>query len=78
MPQDFDFELKYKVVGFKLSSTIGGFLQEKESTSSRFTEEQKKIIGSLRTGNQVAITDVKAVGPSGEVVELTDMVLKIR
>lgn len=78
MPPDFDFELKYKVVGFKLSSTIGGFLQERESTSSRFTEEQKKIINSLRTGNQVAITDVKAVGPSGEVVELTDMVLKIR
>lgn len=78
MPQDFDFELKYRVVGFKLSSTIGGFLQERESTSSRFTEEQKKIINSLRTGNQVALTDVKAVGPSGEVVELTDMVLKIR
>lgn len=78
MPQDFDFELKYKVVGFKLSSTVGGFLQERESTSSRFTDEQKKIISSLRTGNQVAITDVKAVGPSGEVVELTDMVLKIR
>ncbi|KAB2868689.1 MAG: hypothetical protein F9K37_09750 [Bacteroidales bacterium] len=78
MPPDFDFELKYKVVGFKLSSTVGGFLQEKESTSSRFTDEQKKIINSLRTGNQVAITDVKAVGPSGEVVELTDMVLKIR
>jgi len=78
MPPDFDFELKYKVVGFKLSSTVGGFLQEKESTTSRFTDEQKKIINSLRTGNQVAITDVKAVGPSGEVVELSDMVLKIR
>lgn len=78
MPQDFDFELKYRVVGFKFSATIGGFLQEKESTSSRFTDEQKKIINGLRTGNQVAITDVKAVGPSGEVVELSDMVLKIR
>lgn len=78
MPPDFDFELKYRVVGFKLSSTVGGFLQEKESTTSRFTDDQKKIIGSLRTGNQVTITDVKAVGPSGEVVELTDMVLKIR
>ncbi len=78
MPQDFDFELKYKVVGFKLSSTVGGFLQEKESKSSRFTDEQKKVINSLRPGSQVAITDVKAVGPSGEVVELSDMVLKIR
>lgn len=78
MPQDFDFELKYKVVGFKLSATIGGFLQERESKSSRFTDEQKKIINGLRPGNQIAITDVKAVGPSGEVVDLTDMVLRIR
>ncbi len=78
MPQDFDFDLKYKVVSFKLSATIGGFLQERESNSSRFTDEQKRIIGSLRTGNQVAITDVKAVGPSGDVVELNDLVIKIR
>ncbi|MGE0078500.1 MAG: gliding motility protein GldM [Bacteroidales bacterium] len=78
MPQDFDFELKYKVVSFKLSSTVGGFLKEKESTSSRFTDDQKTLINSLRSGNQVAITDVKAVGPSGDVIDLNDMVLKIR
>ncbi len=78
MPQDFDFDLKFKVISFKVSATVGGFLQEKESTSSRFTDDQKRIISSLRTGNQVAITDVKAVGPSGDVVDLNDLVLKIR
>ncbi|MEJ5316106.1 MAG: gliding motility protein GldM [Tenuifilum sp.] len=78
MPQDFDFDLKFKVVSFKLSATVGGFLQEKESTSSRFTDEQKRIIASIRSGSQIAITDVKAVGPSGDVVELNDLVLKIR
>lgn len=78
MPQDFDFDLKYRVVSFKLSATISGFLQERESTSSRFTDEQKRIIGSLRSGNQVAITEVKAVGPSGDIVDLNDLVIKIR
>ncbi|MBC7125949.1 MAG: gliding motility protein GldM, partial [Bacteroidales bacterium] len=78
MPRDFDFDLKFKVVSFKLSATVGGFLQEKESTSSRFTDEQKRIIASIRSGSQIAITDVKAVGPSGDVVELNDLVLKIR
>ncbi|MDI3525902.1 MAG: hypothetical protein PWR03_85 [Tenuifilum sp.] len=78
MPRDFDFDLKFKVVGFKLSATVGGFLQEQESKSSRFTEEQKRIIRSLRPGSQVVLTDVKAVGPSGDVVDLNDLVLKIR
>lgn len=78
MPRDFDFDLKYKVVGFNLSATIGGFLQEKESKSSRFTNDQKKIIQKLRPGSQVAITNIKAVGPSGDVVELNDLVIKIR
>ncbi len=78
MPKDFDFDLKYKIVSFKFSATVGGFLQEQESKSSRFTDEQKRIINSLRSGNQVALTDVKAVGPSGDVVDLNDLVLKIR
>lgn len=78
MPQDFDFDLKYKVVGFKLSATVSGFLQEKESTSSRFTDDQKRIVNNLRPGNQIAVTDIKAVGPSGDVIELNDLVLKIR
>ncbi|NLI87123.1 MAG: hypothetical protein GX439_02615, partial [Bacteroidales bacterium] len=78
MPQDFDFDLKYKIVSFRLSATVGGFLQEKESNSSRFTDEQKKIVSNLRSGSQLAITDIKAVGPSGDVIDLNDMVLKIR
>ncbi|HPW25528.1 MAG TPA: gliding motility protein GldM [Tenuifilaceae bacterium] len=78
MPQDFDFDLKYKIVSFRLSATVGGFLQEKESNGSRFTDEQKRIVSNLRSGSQLAITDIKAVGPSGDVIDLNDMVLKIR
>lgn len=78
MPQDFDFDLKFKVVGFKISATVGGFLEEKASTSARITDEQKIMIRSLSSGTQVAITEIKAVGPSGDVVDLNDLVLKIR
>lgn len=75
---DFDFDLSYKVTGFKLSATIQGFLQEQDSKSNRFTDQQKRIIGNLRSGSQVAITNIKAVGPSGATVDLSDIVLKIK
>lgn len=75
---DFDFDLTYNVVGFKISATVQGFLQEQDSKNNRFTEEQKRIIGNLRSGSQVALTNIKAVGPSGNVVDLNDIVLKIR
>lgn len=74
---DFDFDLSYKVVGFKLSATIQGFLQEQESKSNRFTDGQKKIIVNLRSNSQIALTNIKAVGPSGNVVDLNDIVLKV-
>lgn len=76
---DFDFEgISYKIVGFKISATIQGFLQEQESKNNRFTEGQKKIINNLRAGSQIAMTNIKAVGPSGNVVDLNDIVLKIK
>lgn len=78
MPQDFEFELTYKVVSFKLSATVGGFLQEREANSSRFTDDQRKLMNNLRSGSQVAFTDIKAVGPSGDVIDLNDLVYKIR
>lgn len=78
MPQDFDFDLKYTIRGFKVSASIGGFLQEKESKNQLFTEEQKRIINNLRSGNMVTIIDIKAVGPSGDVIDLNDLVLKIK
>lgn len=74
---DFDFDLKYDIVGFKLSATVQGFLQEQESKSNRFTEGQKKIINNLRSHSQIALTNIKASGPGGKVVDLNDIVLKV-
>lgn len=76
---DFDFEgISYNIVGFKISATIQGFLQEQESKNNRFTEGQKKIINNLRSNSQIAITNIKAIGPSGNVVDLNDIVLKVK
>lgn len=79
MPPDFDFDMKFKVVSFTLSASIGGFAEPKESKSQLFTEEQRRILSNLRSGNVVNIINIKAVTPKGDIIELDrDLVLKIK
>ena len=78
MPRDFDFDLKFTVVSFTLAASVGGFNQEESSKNQLFTDGQKRILNNLRSGNVVNIINVKAVGPSGDIRDLNDLVIKIK
>jgi gliding motility-associated protein GldM len=78
MPADFDFEMKFTVTEFTVSANIGGFLQEKSTKGQLFTGEQKTVMNNLKGGQQLVITNVKAVGPDGASRDLTDLVFKIQ
>ncbi|NOU17039.1 MAG: gliding motility protein GldM [Bacteroidales bacterium] len=78
MPKDFDFDLKFKVTSFTLAATIRGFNQEQSSKGQAFTEDQKRILSNLQSGNVISIINIKAVGPGGDVRDLNDLVIKIK
>ena len=78
MPKDFDFDLKFKVTSFTLAATIRGFNQEQSSKGQAFTEDQKRILNNLQSGNVISIINIKAVGPGGDVRDLNDLVIKIK
>ncbi len=78
MPPDFDFDLKYTITKFSVSASVGGFQTTKEAKGQLFTEDQKRLIGNLRSGNMVTIIDIEAVGPGGDVKVLNDLVIKIK
>lgn len=61
--EDFDFELEYKVTRFVVSTVKGGYLQEEQSSTNRFTEAQRELIKGLGRGSKVIINDIKAQGP---------------
>jgi hypothetical protein len=65
MPEDFDFDLSFRVTKFKVSASVGGFFKEVESNSYKFTREQKNLIRSLGRGDRVYIEEIVAVGPDG-------------
>ena len=76
--EDFDFDLEFEITEFTVTAVqSGGFSNIKKSTSSNFTEEQKNIIRGLSSGKNFTVTDVKAIGPGGDVRILNSIVLKI-
>ncbi len=78
MPADFDFEAKYTVKGFTVSAVVDGFSRDASSTSMAFTNEQKSILSKVQTNGKVSITDIKAQGPDGRTVELSDLVFTVK
>lgn len=79
MPQDFDFDLKYSVKSFVVAGKNSeGYDINEGSNSAGFTERQRAIINSVRSGSRLMITDIKAAGPDGKLIDLQDLVYKIR
>ncbi|MDR0692365.1 MAG: gliding motility protein GldM [Prevotellaceae bacterium] len=79
MPRDFDFDLRFRVVSFTVSATdANGYTMDETSNAETFTSRQKQIFNRLRTGQRVLFTDIKAVGPDGKTIELSDLSIKLK
>jgi len=79
MPEGFDFDLKFSVTGFTVSTTDkGGFSVDIQSKSSKFTQEQKNLFNGLARKQKVTFEDVTAVGPDGSTRTLNPIVLRIK
>jgi gliding motility-associated protein GldM len=77
MPPDFEFDLKYTVKSFKVSVTGGRYDDEAASNGASFSAAQKSLFNTLRSGQRVFISDIKATGPGGE-VDLATIDIKIK
>lgn len=75
--ENFDFELKYSVVSFNVSASIGGFTQDAPSNGGRFTPQQLDLINKVPKGKKVYIENVKAKGPDGTVSDIGTISFKL-
>jgi gliding motility-associated protein GldM len=78
MPRDFDFDLRFRVTSFTVFAIIDGFADEETSNSNTFVHKQQQIFNRLRPGQRVTFTDIKAVGPDGRTIELSDLSIKLK
>jgi gliding motility-associated protein GldM len=76
--ENFNFDLTFKVISFRVTVVIDGFDKFKDQRGNSFTAEQKKLIKRIRPGGRVMIENIKAKGPDGRVRKLSNIVLKLK
>jgi len=76
--QNFDFDLKFRVVSFTVSATIGGFETSKKANGARFTPQQINLINKVRPGGKVYIENVKAKGPDGKIRNIGAIAFRLK
>ncbi len=71
------FDLKYSVTGFVLMIEVNGLFTCIESKSSTFNESQIKAIKQLKKGQDIFISDIKAMAPDGKERYLNGIIFSI-
>ncbi|PKQ64654.1 gliding motility protein GldM [Labilibaculum manganireducens] len=74
---NFDFDLKFKITGFTVSTIVKGFTVDQESRSDVFTKEQIDMFRNLKRSQKLYIEDIRAVGPDGVTRDLPTISFRI-
>lgn len=74
----FDFDLKFKIKSFTVSTIIKSYTRDEKSNSDYFTKAQIKLLKGLKRNKKVYIEDIKAVGPDGSIRNLPAISFKIQ
>lgn len=75
--ENFQFDLRFDVVSYTVSATIGGNLLEKECRGPALSADAKTVLDKLRTNQKVYIENIKAKGPDGTVRSLGTLTFKV-
>ncbi|NCA84803.1 MAG: gliding motility protein GldM [Clostridia bacterium] len=65
MPDDFDFDLTFRVTSFDMVYTRGETVMRETATGGNFTEKMLQYIDNARTGQRVTFEKIIARGPDG-------------
>lgn len=77
-PADFDFDAKFTITSFEVSVVnTEGYVQDETSNGAYFNDKHRRMFSNMRSNSQVAITKIKANGPSGS-MDLPDLVIRVR
>ena len=75
--ENFVFDLKFPIVSFTVSATIGSFTEEYPTKGAMITQQQKKLIRQLKRGQKVYFENIKARAPDGSIRDLGTISFKI-
>ncbi len=74
---DFDFDMKFTVLSFVVSTSKGGFVVDKPTKGNRFSQEQRDLIKGLNQGSRLYIESIVVHGDDGTTRNLPAISFKI-
>ena len=74
---NFEFDLKFPVVGFSVSMNVNGQEVEEKTTGNSLSANQKSLLNKARKGNKVYIENVRVKKPDGQIVTIGSVNLKV-
>jgi len=74
---DFDFDLKFEVVEFKVTMIVGGTPLEQAVKGPAVSSSMKEMFAKAKPGQKVYIEGIKAKGPDGTVRNLGSLSFKV-
>ncbi len=75
---NFDFDLRFNVTNFRISTVRDGYLQFVDSEGSAITNEQKELINGVGVGGVVLFNNIQAKGPDGSTRDLGSLSFTIQ
>lgn len=75
---DFDFEMKFTVTSFVVSTSKQGFVVDKLANGNRFNQEQIDLMKGLNPGSHLYIDNIVVKGDDGTTRNLSAISFKIR
>lgn len=75
--ENFDFDLKISITGFKMSTIVKGFLKEEVSNSGAFTPAMISMIQAIPSNGKLYFEDIKAKMPDGTTRTLNSIIFKV-
>jgi gliding motility-associated protein GldM len=75
--EGFDFDLRYTVTEFRISTVDKGFDISQDSKSNRLTDAQKALLNGLTRGKKLYIERIKAVGPDKKPQDLSPIIITV-
>jgi gliding motility-associated protein GldM len=75
---NFDFDLRFNVTNFRISTVKDGYVQFLDSEGSAITNEQKELINSVGVGGVVLFNNIQAKGPDGSTRDLGSLSFSIQ
>ena len=75
--ENFEFDLKFEVVEFKITMVVAGTPIEKISKGAALTSDMKEMAAKAKPGQKLWIEGIKAKGPDGTIRSLGTLSLKV-